>query len=267
MMAFGLVDSPMKNLNVKSWNSCKTFYLAFYDMDTGLGKNNAGTYINYFAFSDFWRSVYKKAPNADVYEMEQVGVIRDYSPASFTDDETGSSFFDVPSTYLFAIAKYAKSIFKRFDSANYESANEYETIKKYDPSNIWGKWRRKEPSSDTVTLRGQACLRNADYFMNTYFNKHLANIPTEAFNFNYRFKYLVKESTNTKFHDYDFMKFHGRGIAYTRYWLDGRLHILDAYFNVNGIDDDIGKTDDHGTGSHGDIKISLLLGKQALMMT
>ena len=239
MMAFGLVDSPMKNLNVKSWNSCKTFYLAFYDMDTGLGKNNAGTYINYFAFSDFWRSVYKKAPNADVYEMEQVGVIRDYSPASFTDDETGSSFFDVPSTYLFAIAKYAKSIFKRFDSANYESANEYETIKKYDPSNIWGKWRRKDPSSDTVTLRGQACLRNADYFMNTYFNKHLANIPTEAFNFNYRFKYLVKESTNTKFHDYDFMKFHGRGIAYTRYWLDGRLHILDAYFNVNGIDDDI----------------------------
>ena len=51
-MAMGLVDSPMKNLNVKSWNNGKTFYAAFYDMDTGLGKSNAGSYINYFAFDE-----------------------------------------------------------------------------------------------------------------------------------------------------------------------------------------------------------------------
>ena len=39
------------------------------------------------------------------------------------------------------------------------------------------------------------------------------------------------------------MKFHGRGNAYTEHWLDGRLHILDAYFNVTGIDDTIAIVD------------------------
>jgi len=225
MMAMGLVDSPMKNLNVKSWNNGQTFYLAFYDMDTGLGKNNAGTYINYFAFSDFWRSRWSPLPKTNIGSLNQVDVIRDYSPETFADDETGSSFFDVPSSYLFAVAKYAKSIFSAFDPNN---TNMYEEINYYDPSNIWGRWRHQT-----------GCLRNANYFMNTYFNHHLAKVPAEAFNFNYRYKYLVKNNDNTGFDSVNFIKFHGRGLAYTEYWLDGRLHILDAYFNVSGVDDTI----------------------------
>jgi hypothetical protein len=35
-MAFGLVDSVQKNLNVKTWNGSR-FYTAFYDMDSSLG--------------------------------------------------------------------------------------------------------------------------------------------------------------------------------------------------------------------------------------
>ena len=251
MMGFGLVDSPMKNLNVKSWNSGDTFYLAFYDMDTGLGKNNAGTYINYFAFSDYWKSVYEQTKTPNIYNLNQVNIIRDYSPKIAKNNMENSAFFDVPSTYLFAVAKYAKSIFRRTAGDNFITNQEYATIRNYDPSNIWGKWRKnvwttkidEETGKETLEYhgndRGEGCLQNANLFMKRYFNHHLENIPQEAFNFNYRYKYLVKESDNLGFDGVNFIKFHGRGIAYTTYWLDGRLHILDAYFNINGIDDDI----------------------------
>jgi hypothetical protein len=55
-MAFGLLDSVQKNLNIKSWNGGKTFYLAFYDMDTCLGINNDGDNVSYYAFSDYCKS-------------------------------------------------------------------------------------------------------------------------------------------------------------------------------------------------------------------
>jgi len=55
-MAFGLLDSVQKNLNIKSWNEGNTFYLAFYDMDTCLGINNDGENVSYYAFSDYWRN-------------------------------------------------------------------------------------------------------------------------------------------------------------------------------------------------------------------
>ncbi len=45
-MILGLVDSVMKNLNIKTWN-LQTWVLAFYDMDTCLGLNNAGNDISY----------------------------------------------------------------------------------------------------------------------------------------------------------------------------------------------------------------------------
>jgi hypothetical protein len=58
-MAFGLVDSVQKNMNLKTWtgdpdSGYGKFYTAFYDMDTCLGINNAGTDVSYFAFSDYW---------------------------------------------------------------------------------------------------------------------------------------------------------------------------------------------------------------------
>jgi hypothetical protein len=39
---------------VKSWNGGKTYYIAFYDMDTALGKDNDGKKVGYFAYSDYW---------------------------------------------------------------------------------------------------------------------------------------------------------------------------------------------------------------------
>lgn len=60
-MVFGLVDSVQKNLNIKTWNAAQNgvntkMGLFFYDMDTCLGKTNAGGKTSYFAFSDFWKS-------------------------------------------------------------------------------------------------------------------------------------------------------------------------------------------------------------------
>lgn len=73
-MAFGLVDSVQKNLNIKSWNSGKTFYLAFYDMDTCLGINNIGGKINYYAFSDYWPANFSEG------EIQPSIVQYDFSP-------------------------------------------------------------------------------------------------------------------------------------------------------------------------------------------
>jgi hypothetical protein len=222
-MAFGLVDSVQKNLNIKSWNDGATFHIAFYDMDTCLGVSNAGSRINYFAFSDYWKSDIVNS------RLQPTTVYRDFSPIESGNEningESTSSFFDVPSSYLFAIAKYAYSILDNPDLLKH-------------PSNIWAIWR----SSDQIGTDPQrGCLANADYFMETYYNHHLDDVPGPAFNFNYRYKYFVVDKDNpNKFDDTNFPKFYGRKQAYTRDWVNGRLHILDAYFNINGISDVIG---------------------------
>lgn len=226
-MAFALVDNVMKNLNVKSWkmrDGKPRWYVALYDMDCGFGKNNAGNRINYFAFSDYWKSTTTKdALNNNV--LSEIEIYRDWAPHQ---DEKNSTFFDVPSSYLFAIAKYALTILiKQFEGSNYgTAANE---LKEFEPSNIWAKWRKENGP-----------LRNAKYVVDTYFAHHLDNVPECAFNLNYRYKYFVKTPNEnntaiTSFNAIDFQKFHGKSVAYTEYWLDGRFHILDAYFDVVGF--------------------------------
>lgn len=225
-MTFALVDNVMKNLNIKSWNAenKKRWYPAFYDMDCGFGKNNAGNKINYFAFSDYWDSkITKNASNENI--LGEVEIYRDWSPS---DINNAGSFFDVPSSYLFAIAKYAYIILQPNDADNSYLASAIRALEQFTPSNIWGKWRK-----------ANGCLRDAKYVMENYFAYHLKNVPEYIFNLNYRIKYFVKNNVNnpTGFENGNFSKFHGRSIAYTEYWMDGRLHILDAYFNVMGYDD------------------------------
>ena len=224
-MAFGLVDSVQKNLNIKSWDGGRSFHIAFYDMDTCLGVSNAGSKINYFAFSDYWKSEI-----GEDNRLNSTTVYRDFSPvetgAVSSNGESTSSFFDVPSSYLFAIAKYAYSILP----------DEKDLI--MHPSNIWAKWRRRGNQISGDPQEG--CLSNADYFMETFYNHHLDNVPVSAFNYNYRYKYFVVDQENHKYDDTNFPKFYGRKQAYTRDWVNGRLHILDAYFNINGISDRMG---------------------------
>ena len=216
-MAFGMVDSVEKNLNIKSWTSGREFYLAFYDMDTCLGVSNSGSKISYFAFSDYW----DWANSFDGENFTSTKIYRDFAPKGGGESEVGAdSFYDVPSSYLFAIAKYAYFVLL----ANSTSSEQVSSISSH-PNNLWALWRRTG-----------GCLENATSFINKYYRHHLANIPEVAFNYNYRYKYFVR-STGNGFDTINFPKFYGRKIAYTETWLDNRLHILDAYFNINSIND------------------------------
>lgn len=216
-MAFGLVDSVQKNLNIKTWTgntNIPLWYLAFYDMDTCLGVSNSGSKISYFAFSDYWKS-----SNTGT-SLNPAIIYRDFSPSQSQD--TGIGFFDTPSSYIFAVAKYAKSVYQD---------NE---LLFFHPANLWAIWRQ---SSTSQSDNRYGCLSSSTYFMNEYFKHHLAKVPESAFNFNYKYKYFVKNSENGGFDVTNFPKFYGRRINYTEDWLSGRLHILDAYFNINRVED------------------------------
>jgi hypothetical protein len=97
VMALGLVDSPCKNMNLKKF--VYQIVAAFYDMDTAFGKDNAGRLgVSTYAFTDYW------LPNNDGSELKNATIYRDYKPL------TGFSGYDIPSSYLFAIVKYASTV-------------------------------------------------------------------------------------------------------------------------------------------------------------
>lgn len=223
-MAFGLVDSVQKNMNLKSWNSDPTtkkgtFYAAFYDMDTCLGINNAGEDTTYFAFSDYWS--YSEENFGGVVIPSSVTIYRDYSPKA-NKSEGESDFYDTASSYLFAVAKYVKYL---------DVSKNCEDIVTMWPKELWAKWR----GSATDPLDpGKGCLRSAKYFIDNYFGNNLGSVPQPLINSNYRNKYLVMIGENkTAFNDNNFKKFNGTRVAKAEDWLDGRFHILDAYFNLS----------------------------------
>lgn len=225
-MVFGLIDSVEKNLNIKTWTAndpekCQ-MGLYFYDMDTCLGKDNSGHDVSYFAFSDFWKSKITKYDSsgnvidendsiteADRIVNEGCDILRDcFLP------NTNVKGYDTPSSYLFAIPKYAKAVIENLDTTIF-------------PQQVYARWR---------ALNGP--LVNADAFIDRYFASNFNNIPECLINLNYRNKYLydfAEDSTSLLKAN----SFHGRGVEYTRDWLSGRLHILDAYFNIGGSDIEI----------------------------
>lgn len=220
-MAFGLVDSVQKNMNLKTWtanpNSDRAkFYCAFYDMDTCLGVNNAGLDVSYFAFSDFW-SYTDVEESEGITKPSHVTIYRDYSPKS--EDADSSEYFDTASSYLFAIAKYSRIV-----KAEDEKIQDC-------PRELWARWR----SNSTLEGNpGYGCLKDADTWMDKYFSNNLGSLPAPLVSLNYRNKYFVKlQGDENGFNELNWEKFNGSRIAKTRDWLNGRLHILDAYFNID----------------------------------
>lgn len=223
-MAFGLVDSVQKNLNIKTWNN-KTFGIYFYDMDTCLGIDNGGAFTSYFCFSDYWKTEVDEAQTKEVIvdgekttvtyypiNARNCKVWRDYYPEK--PEVTG---FDIPSSYLYSLPKYASI----FNSA----------LKS--PATLWGEWR----SAANTAYPNAGPLVNADRFIENYYAYHLSGIPEILVNLNYRNKYLAKKlvdktGTQVSF-DSTSKILHGRGIHRTKEWLKARLHVLDAYFNLN----------------------------------
>ena len=220
-MAFGLVDSILKNLNVKSWDGNKC-YIAFYDMDCAFGENNAGEeIISYLAATDYWYS-----PTTSGY-VEQAKVIYDYWNKSIGPG------FDYTSSYLFAIAKYAQAICYKY---NLDPLNEHKiTLTNY-PQQFWAKLRMKDGP-----------LNNAKSFIEKYFSSGIGKIPTYLAALNYQVKYLYKGAVldeNDNLTEERFFAnehaFNGSRLEKVKDWMNKRLHFLDVMFNVQGISMPIG---------------------------
>ena len=209
-MIFGLVDSILKNMNIKSWDGRKCF-VAFYDMDCANGENNAGGEdVSYLAATDYWHSDVKNGYTSEV------SIDYDY-----WNEEVGKGF-DFKSSYLFAIVKYAQSLLTR---------NNYGTLNRY-PQDFWAELRRKDGE-----------LRNADYFVDNYFVSGIGEIPVYLASLNYQVKYLYTGKTiddkgvesETETYLANSTAFNGSRIFKVRNWLKKRIHFMDMMFNVQGI--------------------------------
>lgn len=203
-MAFCMLDSVEKNMNIKSWNGGKTWYISFYDMDTSLGKANAGEKVGYFAYTDYW----KLLSNNGI--LQDAIIQRDFSP----QDATSEKLFDVPSNYLLAIAKYSSIFLDGFSETNFN---------RIFPLTIWAKYRK-----------ANGPLSSAKAFMDKYFTGRLKAISPELLNLNYRSKYFVstKDSNNKYIYITDASEFNGSGQYQVEDWLNQRLHILDVYMGL-----------------------------------
>ena len=205
-MAFGLVDSILKNMNIKSWDA-KKCYIAFYDMDCALGENNMGIEdVSYLAATDYWHS------DTSLGYVDQVTINYDC-----WDDVSGGKGFDFPSSYLFAIAKYAQPILQK----------QGRTLTNY-PQQFWAKIRANQ-------------LLNADEFVKNYFSSGIGQIPAYMASLNYQVKYLYYgtyidannvERTNFIANE---AAFNGTRIEKVKDWLNKRLHFLDVVFNVQNM--------------------------------
>lgn len=220
-MAFGLVDSVLKNMNIKSWDG-KKCCVAFYDMDCAMGENNTGAEdVTYLAASDYWYS-----PNNNGY-IEPVNIHYDYW------EETIGKGFDYPSSYLFAIAKYAQAIVDKLLGR---------TLNRY-PQQFWAELRKPE-------LNGQPGgeLQNADYFINKYFSSGIGRIPAYMASMNYQVKYMYYgKKTDAEGHESSESSylanenaFNGSRLEKVKDWLKKRIHFLDFMFNLQGITVDLG---------------------------
>ena len=200
-MALGLIDSILKNMNLKSWDNHKC-YCAFYDMDCALGEDNSGAEtVSYMAATDFW---YSKIENGYIQEVDV-----DYD---YWDEEAGGKGFDFTSSYLLAVIKYAKPISSIIEDLNDLSLNNY-------PQEFWAKLRQKGGE-----------LESADTFIEKYYKSGVHIIPEYLTSLNYKAKYLYKDEEGN--YNAKVEAFNGSRLVKVKNWLNRRLHFLDMMFNV-----------------------------------
>lgn len=212
-MAFALIDSVLKNMNIKSWNGITNF-IAFYDMDCAFGEDNAGNEnVSYMAAMDYWHS-----EESGGY-LNPVKIEWDY-----WNNAVGKGF-DFKSSYLFAIVKYAQAILNKTNKNNEDAFN----LSHY-PQEFWAELRKPEGE-----------LRSASFFMDKYFKSGIGSIPAYMAALNYQVKYFYKgevlDGNNTSITSLlaNASAFHGSRIFRVKDWLNRRIHFLDVMFNVQNV--------------------------------
>ena len=219
-MAFGMVDSVLKNMNLKSFSGHTNpyFHCAFYDMDCALEEDNSGKEtVSYMAATDYWYS----PMNPITKQVEQVEKKNDY-----WDRVNGGQGFDFTSSYLLAVIKYAKPIFSSLvNSDDIEGLN----LENY-PQRFWA-----------ILRSTGGALENANHFINTYFKSGIMTAFEYLSSLNYRVKYLYKGETldsNDKVITQPLANagaFNGSRRIKVKNWLTKRLRFMDFMMNVNGI--------------------------------
>ena len=218
-MAFGMVDSVLKNMNLKNFRSLDegpNFYCAFYDMDCALEEGNDGAEkITYLAATDYWYS-----PMDSKNKVGEIEKKNDY-----WEDSVGSGF-DFTSSYLFAVVKYAKSIFDALP----ETEEKFEEDLDNYPQRFWAKLRKYDGE-----------LQSADYFIENYFKSGITTTFEYLASLNYRVKYLYHGYVYDDKGNYT-EKYLANGIAFNgsrrikaKNWLSKRLRFLDLMMNVNNL--------------------------------
>lgn len=220
-MAFGMVDSVLKNMNLKNFKSAAegyNFHCAFYDMDCALEEANDGEEkISYLAATDFWRS--------KIDENNRVGEI--IKENDYWDSSEGGKGFDFTSSYLFAVIKYAKSIFESLPS----SEEKYESDLFHYPQNFWASLRNSD-----------GALRNAKHFIDNYFKSGITTTYEYLASLNYRVKYLYHgktfNSNDEVIEQYlaNASAFNGSRKIKVKNWLTKRLRFMDVMMNVNNLE-------------------------------
>lgn len=213
-MAFGMVDSVQKNLNIKCpdiTSESPKWYLQFYDMDTAMGINNSGGESNVRCFSGY---------------VENNIIISDYVSLE------ASSWFDIPSSMAFLYAKYATLINAYTESTSgsitWTDADNYNTP--------FVQWQILRGAKDTSSLAGQpgyGILQNADYFCDNYLYKHLEGVHPLLMNINYMYKYFSTRDAKNTSEDTELSRFWGTLKWVRKWWFKQRLQFLDAMFGFN----------------------------------
>ena len=221
-MAFGMVDSVLKNMNLKNFRSMEegpNFYCAFYDMDCALEEANDGEEkISYLAATDYW---YSPVQDEKTNKIGQILKKNDY-----WDSYNGGKGFDFTSSYLFAVIKYAKPIFESYPSTEEKYASD---LTHY-PQNFWAVLRNSDGK-----------LRSADYFIENYFKSGVTNTFEYLASLNYRVKYLYHGKTfNSNDEEIDqylanSAAFNGSRRIKVKNWLTKRLRFMDVMMNVNNL--------------------------------
>ena len=221
-MAFGMVDSVLKNMNLKNFRSMEegpNFYCAFYDMDCALEEANDGEEkISYLAATDYW---YSPVQDEKTNKIGQILKKNDY-----WDSVNGGKGFDFTSSYLFGVIKYAKPIFESYPSTEEKYASD---LTHY-PQNFWAVLRNSDGK-----------LRSADYFIENYFKSGVTNTFEYLASLNYRVKYLYHGKTfNSNDEEIDqylanSAAFNGSRRIKVKNWLTKRLRFMDVMMNVNNL--------------------------------